>query len=299
MKMKWTSVCLCALAALAVFFFAPASAEAGAGIQTLRFPESYKTYVSKTYTGYDITGDGRADRIVVTCRSALGYKGWFDRLTIRVNGKTAYNWANKNNWSYLGLKLKLCTLRNGKVYFFVQGYIENEDASLCLLLRYSGGKLNTVCNFVDNFAGGAHLIGEPTAVSGNTIVYDAKFNTPAMAWMGVRYRFAYGAGGLKLKSKTGEVVDHYSSMGPAAYYTLQRAVNVYRTATTKSTFATLAKGTKVRITHIYINGKKTVRFKLVKKNGTAYWVNGKLYGTKTYMGERIKCPIIREFGYAG
>lgn len=280
---------------IAMFLILSRRTEAAAKLETLSFPSFYLSKsVSRTYTEYDFTGDGVKDRVVISGMSTRGIAGEIGKITVKVNGKTAWTWNNGRFNE--GITLKLCTLNNGKVYFFVKGSMENLDAAVCTFLRYVNGKFKVIQDCTTGFAGGAYCIGEPVSVSGNTITYEAYKNTDAMGDMKVRYQFRYSNGALRLKSKTGEILK-FLMKSPDKYFTLAKKVSLYKTTTTKSPALTLAAGTKVRITHIYMSGKKTVRFKLTAQNGKSGWVNGNTYITVSRYGRMTKAPIIREFSY--
>lgn len=71
--------------------------------------------MNKTYTGYDVTGDKKKDKIVV---KPGGYSyGAYKSLAVYVNGKKQT--LTGNDLYFYGLSIKLYTLSNGKPFLYI------------------------------------------------------------------------------------------------------------------------------------------------------------------------------------
>ena len=287
---------ICFITAVLMFMIlSPAKTEAAAKLTNMPFPSLYqKSIVRQSYSGIDITGDRKADRVTVIVSNTNGDSSFMNKIRIGVNGKEVWTWASSRYSFGEGFTLKLCTLQNGKPYLFVKGEDVNLSAAVCLLLRYINGRMKVIYNFRSGIVDyGYH--GAPSAVSGNTIIYDTYCDTPATGTLGVRFRFDYKNGALKLRSRIGNVIPFFGTKYPSRYYTLIKDVKYYKSQTSKKAVGQFRKGTKVRVLKVYKTSQKSARIKLLSKSGRIRWVNGANY----FRQGATKRPIIKEFSYGG
>lgn len=99
---------------------------------------------NKTYTKYDITGDGKADKIRINFKSQ-------SYLNIQVNGKTRYKLNAK---SIYRINTNLYTLKGNRHFLKLKCQnVANDHIDYDKLLAYKSGKLTPVINLMSHRKG--------------------------------------------------------------------------------------------------------------------------------------------------
>ncbi|MCD7735843.1 MAG: hypothetical protein LUI07_02580, partial [Lachnospiraceae bacterium] len=153
----------------------------------------------RTYTAYDVTGDGKADTIRLTKGGYTSYD-MYTSLTVTVNGSTAYTYKDAY---YYGFSVKLLTLNNGKVFLFITGWGDNDDGSAHLLqYKNSTKKFKKIADFGTMFYKyGFHVNSNVQSVSGNKIVIRTNLMSYSLAGVSFDMTFSYKSGSLTPASK--------------------------------------------------------------------------------------------------
>ena len=134
--------------------------------------------LNRTYTAYDVTGDGRKDRIRI---ATTGRGGYFNRVRVIINGKNRLV-KNFSSSQPTAVRLRICTLSNRKPFLFMECMGDSIVENTACLYQYSGGKLKTVLN-LRNMLSSKYFYKyyfDVKKVSGNTITFLAG---------GLAYRF--------------------------------------------------------------------------------------------------------------
>lgn len=119
---------------------------------------------NRTYTAYDVTGDGTKDKIRIRAANQTDDEA-YSSLTVSVNGKTAYRLKNTRFYNVIA---NIYTLKNGQPFLYLYAPAENGDGPVCALLKYTNGKFRKILDFTEIMAGyGDHRIGEVTNLNGN------------------------------------------------------------------------------------------------------------------------------------
>ena len=122
---------------------------------------------NRTYTAYDVTGDGTKDKIRIRAANQTDDEA-YSSLTVSVNGKTAYRLKNTRFYNVIA---NIYTLKNGQPFLYLYAPAENGDGPVCALLKYTNRKFRKALDFTEIMAGyGNHRIGEVTNLNGNKIV---------------------------------------------------------------------------------------------------------------------------------
>ena len=207
---------------------------------------------NKTYTKYDITGDGKADKIKISTGKA--YYDVYEKLTVTVNGKKVL--CDKS--SYFRVEAKLCTLKNGKVFLYLYNPFQNYDATVCGLYRYQNGKLVQsvdllqVCGVGDT---GYHTYGDVLSVKGNKITLQSYQINYQMGALVTAFEYTYSKGKLIPDNKA-KVFTVWSAKYNNGKLTAAYKINVYKKTDCKTKAFTLKKNQKIVGTGIYCKSGK-------------------------------------------
>ena len=126
---------------------------------------------NRTYTAYDVTGDGMKDKIRIRAANQTDDEA-YTSLTVSVNGKTACKLKNTRFYNVIA---NIYTLKNGQPFLYLYAPADNGDGPVCALLKYTNGKFRKALDFTEIMAGyGNHRIGEVTNLNGNKIVITFK-----------------------------------------------------------------------------------------------------------------------------
>lgn len=223
--------------------------------------------VGKTYTKYDLTGDGKADKIKITGKKSDDI---YEKVAVSVNGKKT---VFRGDWMVWKVKLQILTLKNGKCYLWVKGYGDDGDDPWEALYQYKKGKLVKSVDFktyTNRYA--FHSSTDVIGISGNTITVKHDIMSSPLANMQCVYKYSYKKGALRRTSATGKITMvgyDYEKTGKSG--TLRRKRTLYSTAMGKKKVTVLPAGTKAKAIRIYMD-KKNIRVQLKASNGKTGWV---------------------------
>jgi hypothetical protein len=104
----------------------------------------------KTYSQYDITGDGKKDELVVSRYKDEWDDGIYnqydeyDGVRVYLNGERVYQEETGDVW----IQSDLFVLKNGIIYLEIRAYGESDILELGKLLQYKSGKIVEVLDLV-------------------------------------------------------------------------------------------------------------------------------------------------------
>jgi len=229
---------------------------------------------SWTFQKYDVTGDGRADKLQIICQRKNRYS--FNGFLIKINGKKAFQFPQSmkkkerpQGTEFWTISVKLLTLRNKKPFLFINTESVRPSGPLRGIFQYRHGKLKCIFNLMTflNPKYMGYCYPNAAHVSGNTIRLKLWSYCYDIAGFESNIRLKYSNGTLKpstRKARLGpsEIFDHASK--------LIRDVTLYWTATSRVVKKKLKKGSNAWLSHIYFSPTK-VRFKV------CYMEKGSLY----------------------
>ena len=265
---KATSLFKVVMLFLAVVVCAGIAKPQNAFAKNAKNPSVVKLKLNQTYSKYDVTGDGKADKIRIGCYKNDEY--CIEGLKITINGRTV---LSKKNSLYYRLCAKLCTLQNGKVFLYVYNPYNNEDADICALFQYQNGKLKK-CIDMNKFYGsndlGYHTKGEVKSVKGNKITVEIYQQTYQLGGMSVTFDYKYSKGKLikdGIKAKKYQIWA-YKENGSL---TASRNMTVYQNVGCSSKAFTLSTGQKIKILGVYCkSGNMMIKIKRISDGKTGY-----------------------------
>lgn len=243
---------------------------------------AYKLKPGVTYTKYDITGDKKADKILIKRTGCDGYT--CSGLKILINGKTAYSFSDDY---YFDLNVKLYTLKNKKPFLYVYASADNYDGPVCKVFKYSDKKLKSIINFQTLYKDGCHQYGKVVKVSGNNLIVRGFSMSWAIGSMEYQYTYQYKNGTLQRTAKTAKITSSAQTVQHLSWLTTRIPIDFYTNATSTKKSMTFKKGTKLKVTHCYISGNKTM-IKVRTKTNKIGWIKSpkkSLSGGKAYFNE--------------
>ncbi len=238
-------------------------------------------------TAFDITGDGKRDRIEFIHHA---YGASYDRVTFRVNGKTCF--SKKSNWQYYDFYAYHLTLRNGRKYILYFSRGEHEIGDLGGLLCWGGGGLWEAVNFA-RFNRMHHSLGYFFSVQ-SAKVYDNRVRV----WMEgssnglARFKVYADAGyvngrmtPLIMNVKFSNVRNWGNGFtGAGKWYTASRNLQGYTTYNGTGKSFIIRSGQKVMLEKYYAN--PYYRRILVRlQNGRRAWINDNFNRGDTFFRE--------------
>lgn len=248
-------------------------------------PQTVNLKTNKTYKSYDITGDKKKDTIRVDILKHSGYD-YYDSLSVKINGKTAYSFKNKYfyaNNGYTEVSVKLYTLKNKKPFLYLYAQADNGDGAVCGVFQYKGGKLKQIINFQTLFKSyGGHNLGEVVSIKGNTITTRFYVMSYVLGPCYVQYKYTYKNGTLKRTSAITNFEKIYSYGKPTTTFYANKALTAYTSAKSSNKAFTIKRGEAVKVDKCYMSGgKMRVRIEYKGKYG---WIKA----VKGYPGETNK-----------
>lgn len=273
-----------------IFFLGLLAAGGGAG-KTASAASVISLQTGTTYQEYDITGDGKADTLLMkdTGKEYDSYKAF----KVYVNGKCALTAKGRKNhyFSYYDSTAKLVSINNGTIYLYVHLGEENDDGSTDLY-TYQNGKLKKALNLIKPIKYmGFHSGADIHEVNGDRIVVWMESMSYGLAHVKFEAVYQYKEGKLVLQSQTHPIIEYYNMkrtvMGKTKLTTSGK-MQLYQTKKLKKKSRMLAKGAKVYVTKCYVSGKK-VSFCVKTADGKTGWFRSK-YSVN---------PPFQEIGYAG
>lgn len=237
---------------------------------------------SITYTKYDVTGDGKADKIKITMKKVGKYDG---RLRIYVNGKLAYeNIAGECIYWSVGLVF----LKNGKTFFNIMSLVSSDDVALHKLYQYKYGKFTVAYDFLKYYEGYAYNVSAGVyKVEGNTIyasVYGQFWKTGGISH---NIKIQYKNSKLKRVSNYCSILYGKDGNEKKNKWTANRKIKVYEKPESKKVIYTVKKGDVIKINKVVYKNKK-IYFQVKNENEkvkTGYIPETIYPATETYFKE--------------
>lgn len=248
---------------LAALLAAPRPVEAKASAKKLR--------VDKTYTGYDMTGDKKADTFRVS-GDAIDYGSYkeYKGYAVYLNGKKV---LSKTGY-ILDFAIYRLELKNGRVFLAIVPFSNNGDVFGAAIYQYKSGKLKKLLDLYDMKKIGYHNNVSKISVSGNTIRVKYGVMSYSLASIEFSLDYQYKVGKLIQKSTQTKLTESIIKLQKKYYWTAKRSMKLLNKVDGKK-IATITKGKKVKIDKIYLNAKHTKIYLHVKvKGGRSGWVKG-------------------------
>lgn len=254
------------LAVLLIGAIAPGQAYAG-GVRAKDGAKSYSLSFNKVCKKYDITGDKKADSIVVTTNKKDSHQP-FTTVTVKINGKKVFSKSGLK--SYIDQdRVQVIRLKNKQPFLYLQCFsYEPNKVNLSMLLQYKDGKLVDALSTnklmgKSFFANRAYttIVDE---VKGNTVdvqLYNAK--TYGFGDLFIKAKYQYKKSGLAVPSTITADLFEY----PCELY---KSVPVYKDKACKVKIGRLAKHREVKFVEVCNKGNLCVA--KVKFDGKTGWV---------------------------
>ena len=223
---------------------------------------------NRTYSSYDITGDGKADKI---CIKTSGNSKWnyINKTSVIINGS---NCGSYSGYAY-EVTAKLYTLKNKKPFLYLYACGDNYDGPVCGVFQYKSKKMKQIINCQTTFRTySSHLYGKVVKIKNNTM--SVKFY--AMSWtVGPSYYtldYVYKNGTLKrASSKASSWEMSGLKYRGYTYVTAAYNMNVYMGTDTRKRVFTLKKGQKVKFTSAYLQSGKHL-LQIQTQSGKKGWI---------------------------
>lgn len=228
-------------------------------------PGIVKLTAGKTYTKYDVTGNGRKDKIIIQKEKKQDMV--YRRLSVTVNGSKQQLKAKDSH--FYDVDAKLISLKNGKKFLYLYAGAEDGDGYVCGIYRYVSGKWKEVVDIASVFKNyGMHLNGNIASVSGNNI----KVRFYVMSWSTgpstIDYTYTYKNGTLKRTGSYGTYKAIYVKGKNTRTFYAAKSLPVYQKANGAKKIFTVKKGGKVKIVKCALtNGKMYIQIKYGRKTG--------------------------------
>lgn len=244
---------------------------------------------NRSYTNYDLDGDGKKDKILLKESKQNGYKF---TAYFMVNGKRVYTLANKSS-DYENAFYQIITLQNGKRFIYAGLEGPNSGISKNKILVYKNGKMKLVTNITDlmkNYQGASFISNYPEKgiqIKGNDII---------IKYMSMNRTTGYRKFIITLKYKNGNLVRSYS--GDLEYenkcYHAKKNIKTYEKPGSEKVSYTLKAGEGSYIEKYYLKGGK-LYLRVRDTRGRIGWIKGL---TRTQTKGLSGSPLFVEGWYA-
>lgn len=230
--------------------------------------------VRKTISA-DITGDGKADKILIT--TTTDKYSSVKQLKVTVNKKVAFT-KNCANSGINYITAKYAKMSNKNELLQLMGVGDNDYIVFNQIYKYSNRskKLYSVCNLDDTAC-------DITSASKNSLVLNHAEQPSETGWLSWKMTYVFRNNRLVLTNQTTSTVKSTLGMGQKDYYSKLFQKNIFVTAKKLSFYNgkklsyTVPAGTKVTLKKLTLSkGKIYLQFQYGKKTG---WisVNNKNY----------------------
>ena len=224
----------------------------------------------KTYTAYDVTGDGKPDTIFVRKKNISG-RG---NLYVKINNKVVLNKYLHKLESQDDFYVTIYTLKNGKPFIRftsrMREYVNWFD-SLC---QYRSGKLKTIVNFIHPIFKTCIVRQCDVSVKGNSLRCIFRWNGSTVGRGFFYFTYTYKNGTLVRTSNATSDLEFGAfdpeSYNPCDYLVCKKTFPVYKD-TNKQVKFYVPKGAKVYLTKVYFTAKHGVWYQ-IKYGSKKGWV---------------------------
>lgn len=225
--------------------------------------KAYSLDFNKLYTKYDITGDKKADRIIISTNKKRENQK-FTTLTVKVNGKTVYKKTGLR--SYISFDYaQILRLKNKAPYLYLQCYdaYGNNKKAVCVLLKYKSGKMT------DMLSSKKLLGGKFFKKCDLPVVDSVRGNTMHVQWGGQSYALGYVYTDFTYTYKKGKMVAP-TTASLETVGSFKHAVVVYKDQTCKTESFVVEPGHNVTISKLFSKGALCAA--KIKCEGKTGWV---------------------------
>lgn len=233
-----------------------------------------------TYNTYDVTGDGVADKLILTTSMPAG--DLYKKLTVYVNDQEA---LTEEGWYFYADTyipyIYLLYMDNGKILMYIHLGGDNDDGPM-RIYEYQSGTMQLVADLEKDFGSvGYHVYSSIKDVGKDTLNVEISGMSYAIAGLRFNVTYKYVGGKLKLTGKTHKIKSYDANYKSGkSYLTAKKKITLYKDKTTKKKLKKFAKGTKIKFSKIYVSGSK-VSYYGKTKSGKKGWFKSKkgTYGT--------------------
>ena len=227
-------------------------------------PKMYTLQTGKTYKQYDITGNGKKDKLKI-----VPVKGTYDfwkRLDIYVNDKKACS-VSKN---FLSMSARIITLSNGRSFLCLRGEMENDISVFHGLYQYRSGKIQQVVNFI-NTTYGRPVDEAAIYLNGNSITVRTEAMSYSLGYCTTEFTYKYQNGSLLRTSNYGKYTRLNAADQRTGLFTAAQNLQTYTTPTSGKKEFVIRKKSAVKVLNCWTAGNKMcIRVKCGSKIG---WIN--------------------------
>lgn len=237
--------------------------------------KAFASYAKDTYFNWDITGDGKSEKISFKLDETEEYDVHYT-LYVYINDKKAL--TMNTDYYFITFDYKKLELENGKRFLLISTKEENGYGER-LIYQYKKGKLTEVVNLRD--VAGAELL-EGFSTKGNTVTFT--MTCPYAAGIGLsefETVYTYAGGTLKLKNKVHKITSYGNVYGYSdnAHPTTV-PIQIYSDKKCKNKSKIIPVGTNLKVTKMFTN-----------KSFISYYVTGEGY-EGWYSFEDMVCEMM-------
>lgn len=264
------------------------SEETGAALYANRQKSRIILKANKLYTQYDVTSDGKPDRLLIKQTRSDAYNK--SSFSVYINGKLCFK---RHEYRMMFLSIELYTLKNRRNYLSLNHRIENAYSTYDKILTYKNGKLVTAVNLLSHIKN-ANVHGyykEFKKISGDNIQFYVELQPMGVG--AIEYVITYRPSGYCLKPA--------SSIYPLVYRS-----NAYFRLRNKWTIVNhlMIRPQPGKGSGFILSGQKVALNKICYKNSLAYVqvsakINGKVKKGWITCPDAYVNPFFKESRFAG
>lgn len=237
-------------AMIIICFRATTASAANPGVVKLTPTNSWKTY-----TSYDVTGNGKKDSLSIRLR----HSGSYDYLQCKINGTQVFSKSDYCGSSHFSryAKLIIYTLDNGKPFlrFRMSSVAHPETYTIFdTIYQYKSGKLKTILNYRHKIFNTVVRVSESSVKkSGNKLICKFTWFGSTAGCIEFSYTYVYKNGTLKRTKVTTSNIVPITGQEKSLIARSQFAVY---TDTSKTLKFYVPAGKRVTVTRIYFTAAK-------------------------------------------
>ena len=269
---------------------------AGTGSIDKLCADFHKGASSYACSNYDLDGDGVKDTISIVPKDGDSKYG-YQHISILVNGIEGLSITTSDSEGIWQVIINICNFADGSKYIHINDETFNSFSNVNAIYRFSNNHLYKAFDLkhmlkpkkVKVYRSGrlektdtniGLSVGVPEAINGNTLKINGNLFFPATMYTAIEFTLAKKADGSlyrpsKLCTMTnGRPGYYYTSqfISVKGKYKAMKTVKVYKNATSSKVKFKMKKGTRLRVSKIYLaNGKARILIKT--SSGKTGWVN--------------------------
>ena len=245
--------------------------------------------LTKTVKKYDITGDGKADKIKF--KIIKDRDGWGSAFKIYVNGKLRYTTKGMGGYGFYlnNVKVKYLRMKNGRPFLYIACNANNGDGAQ-EVLQYRSGKLKAMISRDKMPVGyGNHNQLTDAVASGNTVKATFMQMTYTAGAVPSTYTYKVKSGLLKIANTQTSSVGYYISGGSgyAQYYASARgSLQTYASPGSSKKAFVISAGQQIKLSKACMKSGK-LYFRATTASGDSGWFESLKRGYGTYGSETL------------